>query len=159
VRLLSCCSTHSQSAGDLKPENFCLVEKRETSKRPVGELLRLIDFGLSQRLREGEAIHGLCGSIPYMAPEVHGRRYDHKVDIWSIGVILYTLLLGRLPFDGRSAGEIKAKAATNPLDFSGAEVHEAVQKFLRSYASCVVVCVLCKRVGSALCERDRLCCP
>ena len=63
---------------DLKPENFCLVVPHETGA-PLVDNLRLIDFGLSQRVRGGQAIAGLAGSIPYMAPEIKTRMYDHKV--------------------------------------------------------------------------------
>eukprot|EP00892_Ulva_mutabilis_P012728 jgi/Ulvmu1/9828/UM056_0069.1 len=112
---------------DLKPENFCLAEP-STSGKPIMESLRLIDFGLSQRVRGGQAIAGLAGSIPYMAPEIKTRMYDHKVDIWSIGVIIYTLLNGTLPFDGRSAEEIMSRAATRKPDV--AALHPVVADFV-----------------------------
>lgn len=48
-------------AGDLKPENFCLAEPSSSGK-PIMESLRLIDFGLSQRVRGGQAIAGLAGA-------------------------------------------------------------------------------------------------
>lgn len=95
----------------------------------MDDLLRLIDFGLSQRVRGGQAIAGQAGSIPYMAPEISTRMYDYKVDIWSIGVILYTLLQGKLPFDGRTAQEIMNRAATQVPDMTG--VHDAVADFLK----------------------------
>lgn len=117
---------------DLKPENFCLVEPLEAGK-PLVDNLRLIDFGLSQRVRGGQAIAGLAGSIPYMAPEIKTRMYDHKVDIWSIGVIIYTLLNGTLPFDGRSAEEIMSRAATKQPDVS--QLHPAVGDFVKWCAS------------------------
>lgn len=113
----------------MKPENFCLSEPLEKNGKPVDDLLRLIDFGLSQRVRGGQAIAGQAGSIPYMAPEISTRMYDYKVDIWSIGVILYTLLQGKLPFDGRTAQEIINRAATKAPDMEG--VHHAVADFLK----------------------------
>lgn len=113
---------------DLKPENFCLVRPLADGV-PLTDNLRLIDFGLSQRVRGGQAIAGLAGSIPYMAPEIKTRMYDHKVDIWSIGVIVYTLLNGALPFDGRSAEEIMSRAATRQPDVS--QLHPAVGDFVK----------------------------
>lgn len=65
---------------DLKPENFCLVAPLSEGV-PLVDNLRLIDFGLSQRVRGGQAIAGLAGSIPYMAPEIKTRMYDHKARI------------------------------------------------------------------------------
>ena len=76
-----------------------------------------------------QAIAGLAGSIPYMAPEIKTRMYDHKVDIWSIGVIVFTLLNGALPFDGRSAEEIMSRAATRAPDVS--QLHPAVADFVK----------------------------
>ena len=75
--------------------------------------------------------HPVAGSIPYMAPEIKSRMYDHKVDIWSIGVIIYTLLNGKLPFDGRSAEEIMSRAATRKPDV--AALHPVVADFVSWY--------------------------
>lgn len=121
---------------DLKPENFCLVAPLG-SGTPLVDNLRLIDFGLSQRVRGGQAIAGLAGSIPYMAPEMKTRMYDHKVDIWSIGVIIYTLLNGALPFDGRSAEEIISRAATQQPDVS--QLHPAVGDFVKWCSPCPAI--------------------
>lgn len=81
---------NSYAAGDLKLQNFCLSEPRSSGK-PLDELLRIIDFGLSRRIRVGNYIHDSFGTIEYLAPEVVRRHFDHKVDIWSLGVILYQL--------------------------------------------------------------------
>jgi serine/threonine protein kinase len=124
---------------DLKPENFCFRHSLSAGV-PLKENLRLIDFGLSQRVRGGQAIAGLAGSIPYMAPEIKTRMYDHKVDIWSIGVIIYTLLNGNLPFDGRSAEEIISKAATHQADVS--QLHPAVGDFVLWCAGLVAFCIV-----------------
>lgn len=80
-----------RNAGDLKLTNFCLSEPRSSGK-PIDELLRLIDMGLSQRIRVGNYIYDAFGTLEYLAPEVMNYQFDHKVDMWSLGVILYQLI-------------------------------------------------------------------
>lgn len=80
---------------DLKPENLLL----DGAWR-----IKLADFGLANVLRDGELLRTSCGSPNYAAPEViAGRLYaGPEVDAWSIGVILYAFLCGRLPFEDES---------------------------------------------------------
>ena len=82
---------------DLKPENVLLIDRR-------GGLLglKIADFGLARRVSmRGGSIPGseAAGTRGYMAPEVlAATAHGLPADIWSIGVILFTLLSGRLPF-------------------------------------------------------------
>ena len=81
---------------DLKPENI-LVERDPETNEVV--LVKLTDFGLSKIVVPGEVMMDSCGTPAYVAPEVltkHG--YQKEVDIWSTGVILYTMLARALPF-------------------------------------------------------------
>lgn len=55
--------------------------------------MKIIDFGLSQRIRGGNYIFDTVGTLEYLAPEVARKQFDEKADIWSLGVILYQLLL------------------------------------------------------------------
>jgi calcium/calmodulin-dependent protein kinase I len=81
---------------DLKPENLLFADTTETAR------LMITDFGLSKVLTNGnDVLMTACGTPGYVAPEVleqigHGK----PVDIWSIGVIAYTLLCGYTPFWG-----------------------------------------------------------
>ncbi|CAN6587130.1 unnamed protein product [Malus baccata var. baccata] len=82
---------------DLKPENILLSGTQDDV------VLKVADFGLSRSLHPGDYAETVCGSPLYMAPEVlQFERYDGKVDMWSIGVILFELLNGRPPFPGRT---------------------------------------------------------
>ncbi|CAE8621616.1 unnamed protein product, partial [Polarella glacialis] len=92
------CYMHSQGVchRDLKPENFLLL-----NKCPLEEsTLKLIDFGLSRRFQPGEVLKTAVGTLAYVAPEVLKQAYSTPCDLWSLGVIMYVLLCGRVPFDG-----------------------------------------------------------
>jgi len=68
--------------------------------------IKLADFGLS-KVYTGEALQTACGTPYYVAPEIlNGEGYDHKIDTWAAGVLLYVLLSGRLPFSGDSDVEL-----------------------------------------------------
>ncbi|KAJ4715250.1 protein kinase family protein [Melia azedarach] len=82
---------------DLKPENILLSGVDDEA------VLKIADFGLSSILHPGKYAEKVCGSPLYMAPEVlQFQRYDEKVDMWSVGAILFELLNGYPPFSGRN---------------------------------------------------------
>ncbi|XP_028766074.1 serine/threonine-protein kinase ATG1t [Neltuma alba] len=83
---------------DLKPENILL-----SSQGDDDSVLKIADFGLSRTLHPGEYAETVCGSPLYMAPEVlQFQKYDDKADMWSIGAVLFELLNGYPPFNGRN---------------------------------------------------------
>ncbi|KAM3959255.1 uncharacterized protein ACR2FA_006684 [Aphomia sociella] len=99
---------------DLKMENIML----DSSK----QFIKIVDFGLSNVWSAGGALRTPCGSLEYAAPElfVDGRRYGPEVDLWSIGVIVYGMVTGGLPFavaegvegvEGRSRPLLRAAIA------------------------------------------------
>lgn len=75
------------------------------------DIFQLADFGFSNHYEEGATLRTWCGSPPYAAPEVfQGLEYDGpKSDIWSLGVVLYALVCGALPFDGKTILELKSR--------------------------------------------------
>ncbi|XP_020529339.1 serine/threonine-protein kinase ATG1t [Amborella trichopoda] len=89
---------------DLKQENILL------SALDSDAVLKIADFGLSRVLVPGNHVETVCGSPPYMAPEVMlFQKYDEKVDMWSIGVILFELLNGYPPLSGRNNVQLLQK--------------------------------------------------
>ena len=83
---------------DIKPENF-LLDGSDLN-------LKLIDFGLSTYLPDGERLKDRQGTPYYIAPEVISKDSDNKCDAWSCGVILYAMLCGRPPFNAENDLEI-----------------------------------------------------
>ncbi|CDR94882.1 asparagine rich protein, putative [Babesia bigemina] len=78
---------------DIKPENILLTDKSEAAT------IKLTDFGLSTLCGPNELLTQPCGTLAYVAPEVLTLQgYNQKADVWSVGVIMYLLLRGRLPF-------------------------------------------------------------
>ncbi|KAK5579000.1 hypothetical protein RB653_008676 [Dictyostelium firmibasis] len=79
---------------DLKPENLLYSDNSDQA------IIKLCDFGLSQRCGSGNPLRSLVGTLTYMAPEISScTGYGKPVDLWSIGVISYILLCGFPPFD------------------------------------------------------------
>jgi serine/threonine protein kinase len=114
---------------DIKPENILCLDADDDSK------IIISDFGLSKFATPKELMKVACGTLCYVAPEVlKCSGYGFSVDIWSIGVIMYLLLRGRLPFDGKTKDEIIDRTLTAPLDFSHAHwstVSDEAKELLR----------------------------
>jgi eukaryotic-like serine/threonine-protein kinase len=103
---------------DVKPENIVL--HRDPAGGP--EVVKVVDFGLAKLLATEETVDdgasvGLAvGSLDYMAPErLRHKPYDGRSDVYSVGVLLYRMLTGRLPFedDGRSPFAVAARHLTD----------------------------------------------
>lgn len=102
---------------DLKPENFLFL-----SKEPIStSTLKVIDFGLSSRFEPGRQMSTKAGTPYYVAPQVLTGKYDSSCDLWSVGVITYTLLCGYPPFYGKTDHEVLAKVRSGNYSFAGKE--------------------------------------
>ncbi|XP_055452979.1 putative sperm motility kinase W, partial [Psammomys obesus] len=90
---------------DLKPQNILLDGEGN---------VKVIDFGLSTKTRSGTKLTRCCGTKAFSAPElVQGQPYDgKKADVWSLGVLLYYITTGNLPFKEQTIKETEAKIIT-----------------------------------------------
>ena len=96
---------------DLKLGNLFLSDKME---------IKLGDFGLATKLEyEGERKRTICGTPNYIAPEIlEGKRgHSYEVDIWSLGVIIYTLLIGKPPFETNDVKTTYRRIKMNAYSF------------------------------------------
>lgn len=95
------CHQRSIVHRDLKPENILLNRDFNDPK------VTLIDFGTAASLTPGKKFTIPFGTSYYIAPEVLKFSYDEKCDIWSVGVILYLMLVGYPPFNGKDERRIQ----------------------------------------------------
>jgi serine/threonine-protein kinase len=112
---------------DLKPRNIMIDREGHA---------RIMDFGLARSLEE-KGITGarvMVGTAEYMSPEqVEGKTADHRSDLYSVGIILFEMATGKLPFDGDSALSIAVKQKTEPPPDPrkiNAQVPEALAKVI-----------------------------
>jgi serine/threonine protein kinase len=126
---------------DLKPENIFLVRDDETDR----VLIKLIDFGISKILdmNEEQALTragALLGTPFYMSPEqaVGSLDVDHRTDIFSMGIILFEMLTGELPFEGKTTRKVilsiltdEPRKGSDVVEDFPAEAQKILDKSLR----------------------------
>lgn len=123
---------------DIKPENILLEEKHNVLS------IKIIDFGSAIRCCKNERLSEFSGTLNYMSPEVLQGDYNYLCDMWSAGVILYALLSGNLPFNGKSVQEML-------LDIEKTELFICTENWAQvsQYAKDFISSLLCL-------ERDRV---
>jgi serine/threonine protein kinase len=119
---------------DLKPANVFRDRSPLPGDTSVGGLVKLGDYGLSKFIsvsrRSGQTES--IGTVHYMAPEIANGRYGKEIDVYALGVVLYELLTGHVPFDGESVGEVLMKHLTADPD---------VNRVTEPYRSAIRACL------------------
>lgn len=118
---------------DIKPENILLEHRHPDS------IVKLTDFGLANHLDGSDLVFWTsCGTLYYAAPEVLSTdSYNEKIDFWSLGVVMYVLLVGYLPFyhDNRTKTIELIRRARVPFDMTdwrtiSSEARDLIRKLL-----------------------------
>lgn len=94
---------------DIKPANLFLVPNKKTGRASI----KVLDFGISKNMNPGESTDltqsgTMLGSPLYMSPEQmqYAHQVDSRTDIWSLGVVLYELITGKVPFPGETMTQV-----------------------------------------------------
>ena len=126
---------HNVIHRDLKPENIMVEQRRDQP-----DFVKVLDFGIAKimdadvpGLTRNDAV---CGTPQYMAPEqATGSALDNRCDLYSVGVILYQMATGYLPFDGENSMEVLTKHVNDPpvpprQRHPGAPISEAMESLI-----------------------------
>ena len=117
---------------DLKPDNIMITQQNDFG------IIKIMDFGLSKIVSTQEKMVDGYGTLSYVAPEVLLRTpYNKEVDIWSMGVILYYMLCGHLPFKGNKEVVIDEKIVNDDLEFDEDEWEVRSKKVRELITSCL----------------------
>ena len=101
---------------DIKHKNIFLSNKSEHPK------VKIADFGLACYLEDDECFQQEIGTLGYKSPEMIMRKpSDFRSDVWSLGVILYQLISGSMPFPGSNIASVEEKILTKKLTYDGPE--------------------------------------
>ncbi|KAI5952834.1 hypothetical protein KGF54_003701 [Candida jiufengensis] len=113
---------------DMKPENIFFKSKDSNS-------ILLGDFGLARSIKSNQKLYEISGTLSYMAPEMFDREkgYSKEIDIWAMGVVLYFMLSGYLPFDCETDDETKDAITNKKYLFEPEEYWEDTPKEIKQF--------------------------
>lgn len=101
---------------DVKPENCFRIDRHSTK-----DFIKVLDFGIAKIMRSSSPDESLSqtgmvfGTPEYMSPEqARGATVDHRTDVYAVGIMLYEMVTGKVPFTGNSNLEILAQQANDP---------------------------------------------
>ncbi len=139
------CHSNGISHRDIKAENILFATNSLDSE------IKLIDFGLSKKYHEKEKMETILGTPYYVAPEVLKGSYDEKCDIWSVGALIYIMIIGEPPFNAKSNNLIFNKILNEEAQYNG-------PKFFNISVECIEVLkkCLCKNPKERLSSKEIL---
>ncbi|ANB12890.1 serine/threonine protein kinase ATG1 [Sugiyamaella lignohabitans] len=130
---------------DIKPQNLLLLPPKKSKKEAeeagyAGQwelpVLKLADFGFARSLPSTSLAETLCGSPLYMAPEIlRYEKYNAKADLWSVGAVVYEMVIGKPPFQAANHVDLlkKIQQADDKIAFpSSSNASEEIRKLIRS---------------------------
>jgi calcium-dependent protein kinase len=131
ISAIAYCHAEGICHRDLKPENLLLVNKKDDSN------IKVIDFGLSNIFKDPKKKESLkmttkVGTAYYVSPEVLAGNYDEKCDIWSAGVILYIILCGDPPFNGKNDNEIYQRIKEKKFSFTKNKIWDKISQDVKN---------------------------
>ena len=126
---------------DIKPENLMFVEKPNLAEGHDTPVIKLVDFGLAcvrnpSSPRKEWLSSEKCGTVRYAAPEIvnEASYLPELCDIWSVGVVMYSMIANRNPYTGKTEKEVIYQIQHNELSFEGPEwdrVSDDTKNFIR----------------------------
>eukprot|EP00751_Fragilariopsis_kerguelensis_P019148 CAMPEP_0170843550 /NCGR_PEP_ID=MMETSP0734-20130129/6330_1 /TAXON_ID=186038 /ORGANISM="Fragilariopsis kerguelensis, Strain L26-C5" /LENGTH=473 /DNA_ID=CAMNT_0011211751 /DNA_START=190 /DNA_END=1611 /DNA_ORIENTATION=+ len=109
---LGYCHSRRVAHRDLKPANLLMNNQEDDAS------IKIADFGFAKRVRTPKSLSTQCGTPQYVAPEVlSGQLYDTQADMWSIGIIIFTLLVGHPPFENDNLNILVKLIQKGVVDF------------------------------------------
>lgn len=124
---------------DIKPDNILFVEDisefTDIDFSIYDDIVKIIDFDFAKILKPFDMTSTICGSPLYMAPEIiKGNKYNSKADIWSIGVIVYQMLVGEVPYRESNLIQILSRIYKTELEFPE-DIDKDAKDFIKSTLS------------------------
>lgn len=112
LKAITYCHSKKIAHRDLKPENILLVSKSNDME------IKIADFGFAKKVTSDHCLRTRCGTPAYIAPEIlQDLYYGMKADMWSLGVILYYLVAGYLPFNSGTQSRTLSKIQKGSFEF------------------------------------------
>lgn len=123
---------HGITHRDLKPENVLFYTPGEDSR------IIITDFGFASCRDPNSLLETYCGTLEYLSPEIIlGKAYSNKVDIWAIGVIVYHMLSGTIPFYGRDVVSSYEEISKSQPSFKR-EVWQTISLKAKQFIQCAL---------------------